>query len=337
MSDRTDRGSDASDPLDRQPLRILVGATATGKTALALEVAERAGAEVLSLDSMLVYRGLDIGTAKPSPAQRARVRHHLVDLVEPSEPYDVQRYLADLRAALAEVQGRGRRALLVGGTGFYLAAVLRGLFEGPPVDRGLRARIEGRARDVGSEALHLELARVDPVSAAKIHPNDAKRVVRALEVLEQTGRSLADWQREWGAERGARERQARLLGLRLDRAELDRRIAARTAAMLDAGWREEAVAVRAGSGFGPSARSALGYDAVLEWADGRMERAQVQEHIALRTRQFARRQRTWYRKFDVHWLEALGPPEALCDAALGVFGWQDGERDAPESTGMNRT
>ena len=134
-----------TDPLDRAPLWCLVGPTASGKTALALDLCEEVGAEVLSLDSMLVYRGLDIGTAKPSKEEQARVPHHLMDLVCPSEPYDVQRYLAAAREALAAIQDRGGRGLFVGGTGFYLAALLRGLFEGPPVDRDLRGRHVGRA------------------------------------------------------------------------------------------------------------------------------------------------------------------------------------------------
>lgn len=307
------------DVLDQHPLRVLVGPTASGKTSLALELAERAGAELVSLDSMLVYRGMDVGTAKPAPEELARVRHHLVDIASPAERYDVQRYLQDAALALEDVYARGKRAIFVGGTGFYLAALLRGLFKGPPVDPELRARVEALAVELGPEALHEKLAAIDAESAERLHPNDVRRVVRALEVYEQTGRTLADWQEEWGGEPGDRARSARLVGLRLETAELDRRIRARTEVMLSGGWREEALSVREDPGFGPSAVQALGYEEVLAWADGELERNEALERIALRTRQFARRQRTWYRKFDITWLDPDGGASA--DEALQAFGW----------------
>ncbi len=303
------------DVLDRVPLRALVGPTASGKTSLALELCRQSGAEVVSLDSMLVYRGLDIGTAKPTAAERAAVPHHLIDLVEPNERFDVQQFLAALRTALVDLERRGVPALLVGGTGFYLAAVLRGQFDGPPVDAELRKELEARAVELGPERLHEELAAVDPASAARLHPRDVRRVVRALEVQRQTGQPLSAWQQEWGGERSARERRARLVGLELGPDELDRRIRARTAAMLDAGWREEALAVRAGPGFGPTAVQALGYREVLAWADGALTRAEAEAAIALRTRQFARRQRTWYRKFALSEVPADAPLEERCARA----------------------
>ena len=307
-----------TDPLDRAPLWCLVGPTASGKTALALDLCEEVGAEVLSLDSMLVYRGLDIGTAKPSKEEQARVPHHLMDMVCPSEPYDVQRYLAAAREALAAIQDRGGRGLFVGGTGFYLAALLRGLFEGPPVDRDLRGRLEGERKAQGAEAFHQRLAGVDPQAAERLHPNDGRRVVRALEVLEQTGRTLTDWQDDWNAEPGARQRRARMVGLSVEREVLEQRIRTRAAAMLDRGWREEAVAVRDGPGFGRSAVSALGYAEVLAWDAGRLTREEAEESIAVRTRQFARRQRTWYQKFDITWIPADAPD--LLERARAVFG-----------------
>jgi tRNA dimethylallyltransferase len=313
-------GSEAAeqDVLERIPLRFLVGPTASGKTALALALCRRSGAEVVSLDSMLVYRGLDIGTAKPTRAERAAVPHHLLDLVGPEERFDVQRFLAALREVLLDLERRGVPPLFVGGTGFYLAAVLRGQFVGPPVDPRLRAQLEAHARAVGPERLHVELQGIDPASAARLHPHDTRRVVRALEVFAQTGRTLADWQQEWQGEPTARERNARLVGLAVEPAELDRRIQARTAWMLDAGWRAEAEAIRAGPGFGPTAVQALGYAEVLAWADGEVTRAEAAARIALRTRQFARRQRTWYRKFAIEWL----PAEAsdLEERALALLG-----------------
>ncbi|MCC7011600.1 MAG: tRNA (adenosine(37)-N6)-dimethylallyltransferase MiaA [Planctomycetes bacterium] len=283
-------------------LRVILGATASGKTALALEIAARAGAEIVSLDSMLVYRGMDIGTAKPSAAERARVRHHALDLVAPHEEFTVQQYLAAAESALADAAARGARALFVGGTAFYYKTLVHGLFRGPDVDRELRARLELRFDREGAAALHAELARVDPRAAARIHCNDRKRVVRALEVFEQTGAPLSDLQREWGWDDGASGapagRARRVIELVVPVDELDRRIAERTRAMLDAGWVEEALRIRAEGGFSATSRQALGYAEVLRLADGELGRADAVAEIALRTRQFARRQRTWLRKFE---------------------------------------
>lgn len=312
--------------LDRLELCCLVGPTAAGKSELALALAERAGAELVSLDSMQVYRGMDVGTAKPSPGERARVRHHMLDLADPSERFDVTRFLRELEPVLEALERVDRRALLVGGTAFYLKALTHGLFGGPPVDPELRESLRLRAAEEGGAALHAELARVDPRSAARLHPSDVRRVVRALEVGLQTGRPLSDWQREWGwhGEAQGPGRRRRLVGIELDRAELDRRIAARAGAMLDAGWVEEARAIRAGPGFGPTASQALGYRTVLELADGLLDRERALERIALDTRRFARRQGTWYRRFEeLRWLPAPTPASFArrVDDALTALGW----------------
>jgi tRNA dimethylallyltransferase len=259
-------------------------------------------AEIVSLDSMQVYRGLDIGTAKPTPAERARVAHHLIDLVGPEERYDVSRYLRDAEAALRSLAARGKRALFVGGTGLYLKVLTAGLFDGPAPDLELRARLQERARLCGLAPLHAELRQRDPASAARIHANDEKRVLRALEVLEQTGRALSAWQREWADP--ARTRAARIVGLTLDFERLEERIRARVEAMLDAGWSDEARAVQDGPGFGPTAIQALGYREVLALARGELSRAACVERITQLTRRFAKKQHTWYRSFPaIHWLD----------------------------------
>ncbi len=302
-------------PLGGLACGFLIGPTATGKSRLALAIAERTGVELVSLDSMQVYRGMDVGTAKPTRDELARARHHMIDLVEPSERYDVRRYLADVAPILDDLRARGARALFVGGTGFYLKALLSGIFEGPPVDLELRARVEARVRELGSARAHGELAASDPLSAARIHAHDTKRVVRALEVLAQTGRPLSDWQREWGwhGEQATPRRAPAMIGLDAETPDLDRRIAARTEAMLDAGWAEEAARVRATTGFGPTAAQALGYREALALHDGALARSVASEAIARATRRFARRQRTWYRKFaEVRWLAA--PAESRADA-----------------------
>ncbi len=302
-------------------LACLIGPTAAGKSELALELAERFGAEILSLDSMQVYRGMDVGTAKPGAAERARVRHHLLDLVEPSERYDLARYLADFAAAAEDCARRGVRALAVGGSGLYLQALLRGVFGGPPPDPALRAALRARAQREGAQALHAELARVDPRAAQAIHPHDEKRVVRALEVWSQAERPISALQVQW---REPPRTRACLLGIDCPPAALDARIRARTRAMLDQGWAEEAAAVRSGPGFGPTASQALGYAEALGLFDGALGRAEAEERIARRTRQLARRQRTWFRRFaETVW---IAPEEARAERAdwerLGAaLGW----------------
>ncbi len=303
-----------------ESLCFLVGETCVGKSALALELAEACGAEIVSLDSMLVYRGMDLGTAKPGPEDRRRVPHHVLDRVDPPERYDVTRYLVDAEEALASIRARGRRALVVGGTGLYLQALLAGVFAGPAPDPGLRAGLQARARAEGSEALHAELGRLDPRAAARIHPRDERRVTRALEVWHQTGRPISDWQREWGWDGGpASARPACLVGLSRPAGELEARILLRTRSMLDRGWAEEARAIRDGVGFGPTSIQALGYREVLEHVDGRATRAEAEARIALRTRQFARRQRAWLRRFPaIRWENAEA---ASIPGIAAAFGW----------------
>jgi tRNA dimethylallyltransferase len=312
-------------------VHALVGPTASGKSALALAVAEAAGAEIVALDSMQVYRRMDVGTAKPTRADRARVRHHMLDLVEPHEEFDVTRFLAALEPVLADAAAREKRVLFVGGTGFYLKVVLDRMFDGPPVDRALRAELEARAAAEGPHALHAELARVDAVSAARIDARDAKRVVRALEVFAQTGKPLSEWQREWRtfAPDAAPGRPRRLVGLELPVADLDARIRDRTRAMLAAGWAEEALAIERGGGFSRTSIQALGYRAALEHAHGRAGLEATVAAIALATRQFARRQRTWYRKFpEIEWLPAADAPrndsaeDARVGTVLRALGWE---------------
>lgn len=315
---KTSAPPDRSRPA-HQPLRFLVGPTASGKSALALRIAERTGCELVSLDSMQVYRGMDVGTAKPTAQDRSRAVHHMLDLVSPAERYDIRRYLEDLAPVREDAGRRGAPLLFVGGTAFWLRAVADGLFEGPPADHRLRERLKVRAEAEGPEALWRRLGEIDPRSAQRIHPHDVRRVVRALEVFEQTGRPLSQWQRQWGwyGSTAPERVPRRILCLELATAELDQRIAARARTMLASGWREEALAIRDGPGFGPTASQALGYAEVLAWADGKLEREACLERIVLRTRQFARRQRTWFRH-----IEGLVrvPAEVALEEALDALG-----------------
>lgn len=305
-SEHNSRASSAI--LERTHFRCLVGPTASGKTELSLALAERLGAELVSLDSMQVYRGMDIGTAKASAAERERVPHHMLDLVDASERYDVQAFQRDLLDVLADLESRGVVPLFVGGTAFYLKALTEGIFDGPPVDEAVRAALEAEYVAVGGEVLHRRLAELDPASAGRIHANDRKRLIRALEVHAQTGRSLSDWQREWGWHGVSRApRRRTLVGLEVPRDALAERIEARIEAMLDAGWCAEALRVRASCGFGPTAIQALGYAEALQLADGELTRAEFVERVSAKTRQFARKQRTWYRKFDdLTWIAPQG-------------------------------
>ena len=297
------------DPLDTLPLPCLVGGTAVGKTALALELSEQTGCELISLDSMQVYRGMDIGTAKATAAEQARCPHHMLDRAEPSERYDVARYLDEVREVLCELSDAGKRYLFVGGTAFWLRALIRGLFDGPSRDPELRARLEAVVEAEGAEALFARLQAADPDTAERLHPNDTRRVVRALEVFELTGEPLSKQQREWGwhGEGEERRRDARVIGIASEGEAYEERLRARVEEMLDEGWGEEAVGIRDGCGFGATAGKAIGYQEVLALADGALERAACIDEVTLRTRQFARKQRTWYRKLDeASWIE---PPK----------------------------
>ena len=314
------------------PLRFLVGTTASGKSGLALRLAEHpglqksllgaqgggGGLEIVSLDSMNIYRGMDIGTAKPSLEERGRVPHHLIDVADPSERFDLQAYQKLALEACRSIVSRGATPLFVGGTGLYLAALLRGLLEGPPADLELRERIMAESDSGAEPPLHERLQAIDPESAKRLHPNDVRRTLRALEVWVQTGKTMTSLQAQWRAEPSQREKSARIVGLEVPEELRDVRIRARIEAMLRGGWPEEALRLSEGAGLGVSAKQALGYDSALALAKGELKLEAATDLIVLRTRQFARRQRTWYRKFDIQWLDATGPD--LAEQALAGLG-----------------
>jgi tRNA dimethylallyltransferase len=283
-----------------EPLWILTGPTASGKSALAIEVAERAGAEVVSMDSMAVYRRMEIGTAKPSPNERARVRHHLIDLVEPWEAFDTAKYLYAFDDAVAGIEARGRKPLVAGGTPLYLMAIRKGLFRGPPAEPEVRrALLAEEAASPGT--LHRRLAAGDPAAAARIHARDLKRLVRALEVLVLTGRPLTEQQREFSA--AADRRPCVIAGVTLPREELDRRIRARAQAMFGGGLLAEVRSILSAGGFSKESAQAIGYAQCLEYLEGRTAEADLIERVVLATRRLVRKQATWFRKMpEIRWV-----------------------------------
>ena len=277
---------------------VLTGPTASGKTQLGIELAQALGAEIIAMDSMTLYRGMDVGTAKPTSTERAAVRHHLIDVLDPWESASVAWWLERAAECCRDIEGRGKRVLFVGGTPLYLKALLCGLFDGPPADHALRQQLEAEAAAHGSAALHARLAAVDPVSAGRIHPNDVRRLVRALEVYTLTGKPLSAWQTQWVRAEAAEvtaERDA-VLWLDVPRAELYARIDRRVEAMFAAGLVEEVHRLRMlPQPWSREASRALGYRAVCEHLNGRMDRAATIALVQTRSRQFAKRQLTWFR------------------------------------------
>jgi tRNA dimethylallyltransferase len=273
---------------------ILTGPTGSGKTALALTLAERVGAELVAMDSMTLYRGLDIGTAKPTAAERRQVPHHLIDVLEPWESASVAWWLERAADCCRDIESRGKRALFVGGTCLYLKALLHGLFDGPREDPEVRSRLTAFAKEHGTPVLHGRLAEVDPETARRLHPNDLRRIVRALEVWEQTGRPISSWQQEWKHPAGLP--QHRCLCLDVPRAELYRRIDARVLEMFATGLVDEARALKSlPQPLSRQAAQAVGYQEVFAHLDGQATLAETIDRIQTRSRNFAKRQLTWFR------------------------------------------
>lgn len=299
------------------PAIFLMGPTAAGKTDLALELARVLPCDLISVDSALIYRGMDIGTAKPERAILDEFPHALIDIRDPAESYSAAEFRADALAAMAESAARGRIPLLVGGTMLYYKALLEGLADMPSADPAVRAELEARALAEGWEALHRELAAVDPQSAARIHPNDPQRLTRALEVYRVSGLSMTEHRRRQAAGNpdagtsGAGQLPYTVAQLAIAPAQrqvLHDRIAQRFRAMLEQGFVEEVEALRSRSDLHaglPSIR-AVGYRQVWGYLDGELSRDEMVERGIIATRQLAKRQFTWLRGWDgLHWLDSL--------------------------------
>ncbi len=273
---------------------FLTGATASGKTKVSLELARILDAEIISLVSMAIYRGMDIGTAKPDSAQRSAVPHHLIDIVDPPEAFSVSEYRDSALKKIREIHESGKQVLFVGGTALYLKALLRGLFEGPPADWDFRKEIEQEIENSGAEFLHQRLAMVDPVSAHKLHENDHRRIIRALEVYKQTGKPISHWQMQF--DEGRQADQCRVFTIRHDRPVLHQRIEARVEAMFSEGLVDEVRGLlERWSDIGKTASQAVGYREVIDFLSDKMTMEETVERVRVRTRKFARHQETWFR------------------------------------------
>ena len=299
---------------------FVLGPTAVGKSAAALELARNLDAELVSADSMQVYRGMDIGTAKPTSAERAAIRHHLIDVCELSEPFDAKRFVELASAAINDIRARGKCALVVGGTGLYVRALRRGLFEGPSRDAKLRAELERKS----AAELFAELQRADPRTAARIDRHNPRRLVRALEVFYATGKPITELQKEWGRgeERGARsvEREDAFFCLNRDRNDLYARIEQRIDGQIAAGWVDEVRALLArGLERNAMAMQAAGYRELATHLRDKLSLAEAVQLIKTRTRQLARRQLTWFRhEPDVTWTE-ISRDETAVETARRVL------------------
>lgn len=281
---------------DRYP--VICGPTAGGKSSLAMALAEElhrrgAGAEIVSADAFLVYRGMDIGTAKPSRDEVAAVPHHLVDIIEPTEPFGVAQWLALARSAIEAIKRRGRVPIVVGGTHLFIKALIDGLFEGPDPDPALRARLQA----LPSDELRSRLESVDPEAAQRIHPSDTRRTVRALEVYEQTGQTISSLQTQWDRQH-PRDPGALLVILSWETAAINTRINARVRQMREQGLTSEARGLFEAGHLGPTSGQALGYKQLADHFRGLCSEDDAYERIKIETRRFAKNQRTWLRRLQ---------------------------------------
>lgn len=286
----------------------LGGPTAVGKTEVALQLAERLGAEIISVDSMQVYRGMDIGTAKPSSAQRARVAHHLIDVLDVTLPFDAAQFVSLANQAVQEIRSRGRLPLLCGGTGLYFRAFYDGLGQAPPGSPALRAELETRTLD----QLVGELAKLDPITSARIDRQNRRRIIRALEVIRLTGKPYSQQRADWQPAGRPRPKPRRIFGLRRGLDDLEKRIQARVDQMFERGLVAETEALlKSGLHSNPTALQALGYRQVVEYLQGARSLPETIALVKVRTRQFAKRQMTWFRhQLALQWIDVAANESA---------------------------
>ncbi|BCW95441.1 MAG: tRNA (adenosine(37)-N6)-dimethylallyltransferase MiaA [Fimbriimonadales bacterium] len=305
---------------------VILGPTAVGKTDVGIWLAERWNGEIISADSSAVYRGLDIGSAKPTPEEQQRVRFHLIDVADPDEVFTAARFREQALQAMDAIRARGKRVLIVGGTGLYLRVLLHGFsLAPPPADPEVRARWKAEVERVGAPALHARLQQIDPVAAARIHPNDAVRITRAFEVYEMTGVPMSQWQ-----QRAATELPALKIGLTMPRAQLYARIDQRVEKMIAQGMLHE-VQTLLQKGYNPEqpALKGLGYRHLIGYLHGRVSWDEAVRLWKRDTRRFAKRQMTWFRKEPgVHWVDASPGIEPTARLVEKLLMEQGGTTDA---------
>lgn len=284
-------------------VNFLIGCTASGKGRIGLELARRLGGEIVSVDSMKIYRRMDIGTAKPSQEARRAVPHHLIDVVEPSEPYSLARYVEEADQAIRDIAAKGRPVLAVGGTMLYVRGLTAGVFAGPGADPEFRRAFRERAAREGTPALHAELTRVDPKAAARIHVNDLRRIERALEVYHLAGSPISELQQQW--ERPTSRYDCRIAALRRPKEQANRRINARVHRMIEAGLVDEVKRLLGEpGGIGHQAAQAVGYAEIIAHLRGHWNLADAVERIKINSRHLAKHQRTWMRRIPgIRWVD----------------------------------
>ena len=272
----------------------LTGATASGKTLVSLELAKLLNAEIISLDSMAIYREMDIGTAKPSVEEQAQCPHHMIDIVDPDQSFSVSQFRDQTIETIQSIRARGKQVLFVGGTALYLKALVRGLFDGPPADWEFRKQIEAELADIDDKILHQRLAMIDPVTANRVHENDRRRIIRAIEVYRQTGVPISHRQNEF--DHGTPPEQCRVFSIRHPRPILHERIEGRVSSMFEKGFVDEVKGLlEKWKELSHSASQAVGYREVIELLAGERDMDQTIEKVRVRTRRFARHQETWFR------------------------------------------
>ena len=299
---------------------LILGVTASGKGQLAFNLAKQIGAEIISIDSMKVYRRMDIGTAKPPKEARAAVKYHLIDIVEPSESFNVGLFLEHSSSAIKQIKRRKSPIVAVGGTALYIKSLLYGLFEGPGTDENIRKKLQQRAKAEGLKQLYHQLENLDPVTTRRIHPNDAKRIIRALEVYELTGKPISSLQQQW--KHNATHNWI-IIGLRNDKADTNHRINSRVKGIIAASLADEVKSLLAeDKPLSKQARCAIGYAEIIDYLNGRITLEDATELIKKNTRRLAKSQRTWFKTFEnVNWLDTKPkePPENILTRAMALL------------------
>jgi tRNA dimethylallyltransferase len=282
---------------------LILGVTASGKSRLAFDLSEYLGAEIISIDSMKVYRRMDIGTAKPSKEAQQQIQYHLIDIVEPSDSFSVGAFINAASDAIEQIKSRNGKIVAVGGTALYIKSLLYGIFDGAGTDEQIRAELRGRAESEGLAELHRELTKIDPTTAERINPNDAKRIIRALEVYRLTGKPISSFQKQW--DQRQMKHDWKIIGLRRERADASSRINKRVKKMINSGLVDEVKSLMdEEKPMSKQARCAIGYAEIIEHLNGRINLDNAIESIKINSRRLAKSQRTWFKTFtNVHWLD----------------------------------